>query len=68
MNFCGCQIVDNNDDAIEFHTVPHAPCAIRNRFAEVLDLIEDVVSPEGIEPSTNRLRVHARAKSRRRRS
>ena len=37
--------------------------------AETVDVIEDVmVSPEGIEPSTNRLRVFGRAKARRRRS
>ena len=37
--------------------------------AETVGLIEDVVvSPEGIEPSTNRLRVFGRAPSRRRRT
>jgi hypothetical protein len=48
---CGCQIVENNDDGIEFHTLPHGPWALKIQFAEVVDLIGDVVSPEGIEPA-----------------
>ena len=44
-------MVENNDDANEFHTVPHAFCALRMQFAEVLDLIGELVSPEGIEPA-----------------
>ena len=35
---------------------------------KLLDVKQLMVSPEGIEPSTNRLRVFGRAKSRRRRS
>jgi hypothetical protein len=46
-----CRTADSNDLAVGFHTVPHARYAGKMRFAEVLDLIRDVVSPEGIEPA-----------------
>jgi hypothetical protein len=53
-------MVQNNNDAIEFHTVPHARCALKAQLAEVIDSIEDVVSPEGIEPARPRPEAEGR--------
>jgi len=53
---------DNSDSRKSAALVPHGTAAPKNGDdhidTEIVDVIEDeVVSPEGIEPSTNRLRV-----------
>ena len=52
-------MIENNDDATEFQTVPHARCALKMQFAEVLDLIGAVVSPEGIDNGKARPKAEA---------